>query len=85
MDTISYAKNYTTISDRDIDIIMHCRKSLLFDNETTWTKKHHSNMFETMGSFDGAEAYRTFPPRQPERKIRQKQRRTLQRRRPSST
>ena len=34
---ISYAKNYTTISDRDIDIIMHCRKSLLFDNETAWT------------------------------------------------
>ena len=29
---ISFAKNYTTISDRDIDIIMLCRKSLLFDN-----------------------------------------------------
>ena len=35
---------------------MHCRKSLLFDNETAWTKKNHSNMFDvTMGSFDGAE------------------------------
>ena len=35
---------------------MHCRKSLLFDNETAWTKKNHSNMFHvTMGSFDGAE------------------------------
>ena len=52
---ISYAKNYNTISDRDIDIIMHCRKSLLFDNETAWTKKNQSNMFDvTMGSFDGA-------------------------------
>ena len=51
---ISYAKNYTTISDRDIDIIMHCRKSLLFDNETAWTKKNRSNMFDvTIGSFDG--------------------------------
>ena len=29
---ISFAKNYTTISDRDIDIIMLRRKSLLFDN-----------------------------------------------------
>ena len=53
---ISFAKNYTTISDKDMDIIMHCRKSLLFDNETAWTKKNHSNMFDvTMGSFDGAE------------------------------
>ena len=53
---ISFAKNYATISDRDIDIIMHSRKSLLFDNETAWTKKNHSNMFDvTMGSFDRAE------------------------------
>ena len=53
---ISFARNYTTISNKDIDIIMHCRKSLLFDNETAWTKKNHSSMFDvTMGSFDGAE------------------------------
>ena len=48
--------NYTTISDKDIDIIMHCQKSLLFDNRTAWTKKNHSDMFDvTIGSFDGAE------------------------------
>ena len=53
---ISFVKNYITISDKDIDIIMHCRKSLLSDNETAWTKKNHSIMFEvTMGSFAGAE------------------------------
>ena len=53
---MSYAKDYATISERDIDIIMHCRKSLLFDNETASTNKNHSNMFEVaMGSFDGAE------------------------------
>ena len=53
---ISFAKNYTTIRDKDIDIIMHCRKSLLFDKDTAWTKKNHSDMFDvTMGSFDGAE------------------------------
>ena len=53
---ISFAKNYTTINDKNIDIIMQCRKSLLFDNETAWTKKNHSSMFNvTMGSFNGAE------------------------------
>ena len=35
---------------------MHCYKSVLFDNETAWTKKNPSNMFDvTMGSFDRAE------------------------------
>ena len=53
---VSFAKNYTSISDKDIDVIMHCRKLLLFDNETAWTKKNHNDMFDiTMGSFDGAE------------------------------
>ena len=33
-EAISFAKKFTTISDKGIDIIMHCRKSLLFDNET---------------------------------------------------
>ena len=34
---------------------MHCRKSLLFDNDTAWVKKTN-NMFDVpMGSFDGAE------------------------------
>ena len=37
-------------------LVMHCRKSLLFDNETACTKKNYSNMFDlTMGSFDGGE------------------------------
>ena len=35
---------------------MHCWKSLLLDNETAWTRKNHSSMFDvTMSSFDGAE------------------------------
>ena len=35
---------------------MHSWKSLLFDNETGWTKKNLSSMFDvTMGSFHGAE------------------------------
>ena len=81
---ISFAKNYTTISDKDVNIIRHCRKSLLFDNKTAWTKKNHSSMFDvTMGSFDGAEVGELigFSLEQPQREIRQKQRRTLQRRR----
>lgn len=56
LNAITYAKNYKTITDQDIDIIMHCRKSLLYDNDIAWAKKNNNNMFDvTMGSYDGAE------------------------------
>ncbi len=52
---LSFAKTYCTIPDKDTNIIMHARKSLLFNNGTTWIKKD-SNLFDvTMGSFDCAE------------------------------
>ena len=54
-DAINFAKQFTSITDRDIDIIMHSRKSLLFDSNTAWIKKNNSSFDVTMGSFDGAE------------------------------
>ena len=86
---VSFAKNYTTIKDKDIDIIMHCGKSLLFDKETAWTKKNHAqrHVRRNHGQLRWSVslwAYRSFPPEQPQREIRQKQRRTLQRRRAST-
>ena len=36
---IHFAKKHSNITDQDIDIIMHSRKSLLFDNGTAWIKK----------------------------------------------
>ncbi|KXJ25355.1 hypothetical protein AC249_AIPGENE10664 [Exaiptasia diaphana] len=54
-DAINFAKQFTTITDRDIDIIMHSRKSLLFNSNTAWIKKSNSSFDVTMGSYDGAE------------------------------
>ena len=54
-DSINLAKQYTNIPDRDIDIIMHSRKSLLFNNGNAWIKKDNSSFDVTMGSYDGAE------------------------------
>ena len=52
---ISFAKEYTTIERETIDLILHSRKSLLFDSSSTWIKKD-GNLFDvTMGSYDGAE------------------------------
>ena len=52
---INFAKQYTNIPDRDIDIIMHSRKSLLFNNGNAWIKKDNSSFDVTMGSYDRAE------------------------------
>ena len=53
---ILWAKNFTSISDKEISIIKHARKSLLFNDEKTWMKKQNDSLFDvTMGSFDGAE------------------------------
>jgi hypothetical protein len=37
--TLSWASNLTTISDNDILIIKHARKSLLFNTGKPWIKK----------------------------------------------
>ena len=57
LDSINHAKLYTDITDDDINVIMHSRKSLLFNKNQPWIKKHGEEMFDvTMGSHDGAEA-----------------------------
>ena len=54
---IQFAKLHTTIDDKDLHLIMHCRKKcLLFFSNETWKKKSTESCFDvTMGSFDGAE------------------------------
>ena len=56
-EALAWASDLTTITENDILIIKHARKSLLFDNGKLWTKKDGCNsLFDvTMGSFDGAE------------------------------
>ena len=56
IESLAYAKQFTSISEDDVQIIMHARKSLLFDCEEPWVKKGDSPMFDVaMGSYDGAE------------------------------
>ena len=53
---ILFPNLHTTIDDKDLCLIMHCRKSLLFFGNETWKKKSTESCFDvTMGSFDGAE------------------------------
>ena len=55
VDAINFAKTSSCIEDDNIEIIMHCRRALLFEGTNVWTKKRNPAFDVTMGSFDGAE------------------------------
>ena len=53
---LNYASRFTTITQQDRHIITHAKKSLLYHQNSPWTKKNANSMFDvTMGSYDGAE------------------------------
>ena len=53
---ILFAQQYIHIPEKDLRIIKHCRKSLLYNNNEPWKKKNTESCFDvTMGSFDCAE------------------------------
>ena len=57
LDALSYAGTHVPMSKKDIETILHARKSLLFDGGKAWMKKEKDGSFDvTMGSYDGAEA-----------------------------
>ena len=45
------------IEDYEINVILHCRKSILFSGDSTWIKGNNSEFDITMedGAYDGAE------------------------------
>ena len=52
---LDFAKQYTTKSKSDYDIIQHSRKSLLYTNGDPWIKKGGGIFDVTMGAYDGAD------------------------------
>ena len=52
---IKFAKLYHPVTDSDIEIIRHARRSVLFSNQDTWVKAKGANFDVTMGAYDGAE------------------------------
>ena len=39
-DAINFDKQHTNITDKNLRIIKYCHKSLLFNNNESWKKKH---------------------------------------------
>ena len=55
MKSLNYAKSIEAIDENVVKVIMHYRKSLLFDRDNIWVQKQNPNFDVTMGSYDGAE------------------------------
>ena len=56
MKALDYASKFTKITQQDRHIIIHSKRSLLYHQNSPWTKKNSDSMFDvTMGSYDGAE------------------------------
>lgn len=56
--SLKFASKTTTITEQEIELIKHTKKSLLFTNDEAWMKtspKTQNNFDVTMGSYDGAE------------------------------
>ena len=56
LNALDYSSKFTTITPQDRHIIIHAKKSLLYHQNSPWTKKNTNDMFDvTIGSYDGAE------------------------------
>lgn len=54
-EALNFAKQHTQVTKNDLDVIMHARKSLLFNEDHVWIKKEGGLFDVTMGAYDGAE------------------------------
>lgn len=52
---LTFAQQYSSISDLDKEIIMQAKASFLINDDQAWSKKATNRFDVTMGSFDGAE------------------------------
>ena len=55
MKSLNYSKSIEAIDEKVGKVVMHSRKSLLFDHDNVWVKKENPNFDVTMESYDGAE------------------------------
>ena len=51
---LKFTSTYDNISNEEINIITHAKRSLLFQQSTPWCKRSNSKFDVTMGSFDSA-------------------------------
>ena len=53
--SLKHAREYTDITEEEIEIILASRKSVLSDSHRTWVKSHVDNFDVPMGAYDSAQ------------------------------
>ena len=53
-EAIQFSKEYVPITRKDIEVIFHARKSVLYNDGEPWVKKKGGSFDVTMGAYDGA-------------------------------
>ena len=54
-EAIQLAKEHVSITRKDIEVIFHARKLILYNNGEPWLKKEGVSFDVTMGAYDGAD------------------------------
>ena len=54
-EAIQFAKEHVPITRKDVEVIFHARKSVLYNNGEPWVKKEGGGVDVTMGAYDGTE------------------------------
>ena len=54
-EAIQFPKEHVPITRKDVEVIFHARKSVLYNNGEPWVKKEGGTIDVTMGAYDGAE------------------------------
>ena len=53
--SLNHAREYTDITEEEIEIILASRKSVLSDSRRSWVKSHVDNFDVPMGAYDSAQ------------------------------
>ena len=53
--SLNHAREYTEVTEEEIEIILACRKTVLSDNRRSWVKSHVDNFDIPMGAYDSAQ------------------------------
>ena len=54
-EAIQFAKEHVLITRKDVEVIFHARRSVLYNNGEPWVKKEGRSFDVTMGAYDGVE------------------------------
>ena len=54
-EAIQFAKEHVPITRKDVEVIFHERKSVLYNDGEPWVKKEGGSFDVTMGAYNGAE------------------------------